>query len=65
MVVSNHDIYLNDKTHCNIEEEDERLQLNTLDVSKSFDRVLIKTVDSDVIIATVAFQKNSSISVMD
>ena len=43
---------------CNIDNADERLLLHTLDVSKSFDRVLIKTVDSDiVIIAIVAFKK--------
>ena len=47
---------------CNIDNADERLLLHTLDVSKSFDRVLIKTVDSDiVIIAIVAFKKISSI----
>ena len=44
---------------CNTEEADERLLLHTLYVLKSFDRVLIKTVDGDVvIIATGAFQKN-------
>ena len=44
---------------CNIEEADESLLLHIPDVSKRFDRGLIKTVDSDVvIIATAAFQKN-------
>ena len=60
MVVSNHDIYLNDMMPCNIEQvvENLLLLLHTLDILKSFGRVLIKTV---VIIATVAFQKTSSI----
>ena len=59
MVVSNHDIYLNDMMPCNIEQTVERLLLHTLDVSKGFGRVLIKTVDSDVvIIATIVFQNN-------
>ena len=41
---------------CNVEEADERLLLHTLDVSKKFERVLIKTVDSYVVItATAAF----------
>ena len=47
---------------CSIEKADERLLLYTLDVSKSFDRVLIKTVDCDVvIIATAVFYKIHSI----
>ena len=47
---------------CSIEKADERLLLYTLDVSKSFDRVLIKTVDCDVvIIATAGFHKIHSI----
>ena len=36
--------------------------LHTLDVSKSFDRILIKTVDSDIVIITIAaFRKSPSI----
>ena len=47
---------------CRIEEANKRVLLHTLDVSKSFDGVLIKTVDSDlVIIATVAFLKILSV----
>ena len=62
IVVSNRDIDLNDMMPGNIEGADERLLLQTLHVSKSFDRFPIKTVDSDVvIIATAAFQKIPSI----
>ena len=58
MVVSNH----YDMMPCNIEEADERLLLHTLDISKCFDRVLIKIVDIDLaVVATAAFQKHSSI----
>ena len=50
--------FLNNIMPCSIEKADERLLLYTLDVSKSFDRVLIKTVDCDVvIIATAVFTK--------
>lgn len=58
MVVSNRHAYLNDSVPCNKEEANESLVLHSLGVSKSFDRVLMKPVDRDVvIIATVAFQK--------
>ena len=55
VVVSSYDIYLNDIMPCNIEEADECFLLHTLDILKSFDIFLIKTVDGDaVIIATAA-----------
>lgn len=58
MVLSNHD----DMMRWNVEGADEHLLLHTLEVSKKFERVLIKTVDSYVVItATAAFQKDSSI----
>ena len=41
MIVSNHDIYLNDMMPRNIEEADEHLLLHILDASKCFDRILI------------------------
>ena len=47
---------------CNTEKTDECLLLYTLDISKNFDQILIKAVDSDiVIITTAAFRKISSI----
>ena len=47
---------------CNTEEGDKYLLLHTLDISKSFDRILTKTVDSDIVIITIAaFQKSPSI----
>ena len=47
---------------CNTEGAYECLLLPTLDVSKRFDRIRIKTVDSDiVIITTAAFRKIPSI----
>ena len=47
---------------CNTEEGDKCLLLHALDVSKSFDRILIKTVDSDIVIITIAaFRKSPSI----
>ena len=49
----------------NNEETDECLLLHALDVLKSFDRVLIKTVESDIVIITItAFRKILSISVV-
>ena len=62
MVVSNHDIHLNDICLVNTREADECLLLHKLDVSKSFDRIFIKTVDSDIVIITTAvFRKIPSI----
>ena len=43
------DLYLNYMMPSKIEEADERALLHTLDASESFDEVLIKTVDSDVV----------------
>ena len=45
MVDLNHDIHLKNMMICNIEKTDEPFLLHTLDVSKNFARVLIKTVD--------------------
>ena len=43
---------------CDLYYVDECLVLYTLDVPKSFVRILIKSVDSDIVItATAAFQK--------
>ena len=50
MVLSNHD----DMMRCNVEGADEGLLLHTLEVSKKFERVLIKTVDSYVVITETA-----------
>lgn len=50
---------------CNTGEAGECLLLHEFGVSKSFERVFIKTVDSDiVIITTAAFRKIPSIRVM-
>ena len=58
----NQDIYLNVMMPCNIEEADEHVLLHVFDASKSFDWILIKTVDNDiVIITTLAFWKFPSI----
>ena len=43
------DLYLNYMMPSKIEEADERALLHTLDASDSFDEVLVKTVDSDVV----------------
>ena len=43
------DLYLNYMMPSKIEEADERALLHTLDASESFDEVLVKTVDSDVV----------------
>ena len=46
----------------NTEETGECLLLYTLDVSKGFDRILIKSVDSDTVISTTAaFRETPSI----
>ena len=50
MVLSNHD----DMMRWNVEGADEHLLLHTLEVSKKFERVLIKTVDSYVVITETA-----------
>ena len=39
---------------CNTEEVDECLMLHTLEVSKSFDRILIIAVVSNIVIITTA-----------
>ena len=62
MIVLNQDIYLNVMMPCNIEQADERFLLHIFDASKSFDWILIKTVDNHIaIITTVAFWKFPSI----
>ena len=62
MVVSKHDIYLNDMVPCKIEKANELLQLHTLGFPKSFGRILMKTVDSVIVIIVIAaFRKILSI----
>ena len=39
---------------CNTKEADECLLLHTLDILKRFDRILIKTNDSDIVIIMTA-----------
>ena len=39
---------------CNTEEVDDCLFLHALDISKIFDQILIKAVDSDIVIVTTA-----------
>ena len=62
-VMSNQNVDLKDIMPCNIEESDERLLLHTQHAASTFPRILIKTIDSDVIvIAIAAFHKIEEIT---
>ena len=53
-VITNKFIEMSGMMPCTIEEADERVFIHANDAAKEFSRILIKTVDSDVVVIAVS-----------